>query len=224
MEKETMKTRLISYTIPASLEAGETIEELIAYCARVSNPKNQKNHYSDEKLITYLIRNKHWSPLEMASVCVEVETTRDIARQMLRHRFSFQEFSQRYADVRQLADNPFVLREARMQDHSNRQSSIETDDEALMDQWEDLQIDIAQRTTDAYEWAIGAGIAKEQARCVLPEGMTTSRLYMNGNIRQWLHYLALRTEAGTQKEHREVAMACANVIEPVFHIKKYLNF
>jgi thymidylate synthase (FAD) len=207
-----MKVELISYSRPPA-ESDQSIQDLVAYCARVSNPANQTNTETNEKLIKYLIKNNHWSPLEMASVCLEIETTRDIARQILRHRsFSFQEFSQRYA----VADLGVVTRDARIQDKKNRQNSIETDDYKLQDEWIDVQERVSEITEFAYRWAIGKGIAKEQARAVLPEGMTVSRLYMNGTLRSWVHYIQLRSGNGTQKEHREVAIACAKAIEPIF--------
>lgn len=206
-----MKVRLISYSqAPAG---GQTLQDLVAYCARVSNPGNQTNTETNEKLIGYLIRNNHWSPLEMVNVCLEVETTRDIARQILRHRsFSFQEFSQRYA----VADLKFECREARLQDSNNRQNSIETDDEDLKTQWILKQDSIAASVEEAYTWAIEHGIAKEQARAVLPEGMTPSRMYINGSLRSWIHYIQLRSGNGTQKEHREVALECARVLRTIF--------
>jgi thymidylate synthase (FAD) len=185
----------------------------------VSNPSNQHNTETNEKLIKYLTKNKHWSPLEMVNVCLEIETTRDIARQILRHRsFSFQEFSQRYA----VADLGTVTRDARIQDTKNRQNSIETDDEKLQNEWADMQERVSEITGNAYKWAIGKGIAKEQARAVLPEGMTVSRLYMNGTLRSWVHYIQLRSANGTQKEHQEVAIACAKAIEHIFPMIKEL--
>jgi thymidylate synthase (FAD) len=206
-----MKVALISYSKPS--EGGDTLQDLVAYCARVSNPANQANKETNEKLIQYLIRNHHWSPLEMVSICLEIETTRDIARQILRHRsFSFQEFSQRYA----VADLDFENREARLQDKKNRQSSIEIEDEELETEWENMQNLVSHQATNAYKWALEKGIAKEQARAVLPEGMTKSRLYMNGTLRSWVHYIQLRSGNGTQKEHREVAIECARVIESIF--------
>ncbi len=222
-----MKVELLSYTQPSERFA-ENMTELVAFCARVSNPGNQHNHETSEKLIRYLIKHQHWSPLEMVSVCLEIETTRDIARQILRHRsFSFQEFSQRYADPTK--DLWFTLKEARLQDTKNRQNSIEldiTDDEHRRTayQWENIQQEVIKKTQDAYEWAIQHGIAKEQARAVLPEGMTNSRLYMNGTLRSWVHYIQLRSEQGTQKEHREIAVACAEAIEPIFPmIKEFVS-
>jgi thymidylate synthase (FAD) len=210
-----MKVNLISYSKPISGE--QSLQDLVAYCARVSNPANQYNTETNEKLIKYLTKHQHWSPLEMVSICIEIETTRDIARQILRHRsFSFQEFSQRYA----VADLGFETREARIQDIKNRQNSIENDNQKLQDEWEDVQDRVAEITEKAYKWALNNGIAKEQARAVLPEGMTISRLYMNGTLRSWVHYIQLRSGNGTQKEHREVAMACANAIEPIFPMIK----
>ena len=209
-----MKVELISYSQPAEYFA-ENMTELVAFCARVSNPDNQSNKVTSEKLIRYLIKNQHWSPLEMVSMCLEIETTRDIARQMLRHRsFSFQEFSQRYADPTKELD--FVTREARLQDTKNRQNSIETDDEYLQKRWEEQQERVISICKNAYGWAIANGIAKEQARAVLPEGLTVSKLYMNGTLRSWIHYIQLRSENGTQKEHRVIAHTCAEVIAKVF--------
>jgi thymidylate synthase (FAD) len=221
--EENMKVKLISYSKPSREMYDEGLmdaQELVAFCARVSNPSNQFNTDTAEKLIRYLVKNKHWSPLEMVSACLEVETTRDIARQMLRHRsFSFQEFSQRYADPTK--DLDFVIREARLQDTKNRQNSVELDlstdkDRQIAYQWENLQRDLIQRTRDVYSWAIEKGIAKEQARAVLPEGLTVSRLYMNGTLRSWIHFIDLRSGNGTQKEHMEVARECAKVIAEVF--------
>ena len=191
------------------------VQELIGFCARVSNPSNQFNTDTSEKLIRYLVKHKHWSPLEMVSACLEIETTRDIARQILRHRsFSFQEFSQRYADPTK--DLDFVLREARLQDTKNRQNSIETDNPALQAFWETQQNRVLDAAKSAYEWAIQNGIAKEQARAVLPEGLTVSRLYMNGTLRSWIHFIELRSANGTQKEHQLVAKECAKVISEIF--------
>jgi len=218
-----MKVKLISYSKPARgmYDEGLTdMQELIAFCARVSNPSNQFNMDTSEKLIKYLVKNKHWSPLEMVSACIEIETTRDIARQILRHRsFSFQEFSQRYADPTK--DLDFVTREARFQDTKNRQNSIEIDmmnddDRRLATQWEQHQKNVINAAREAYTWAVEHGIAKEQARAVLPEGNTVSRMYMNGTLRSWIHYIELRAENGTQKEHREIAKAVANIIAEVF--------
>jgi len=206
-----MKVELINYSQTID---GKNLLEQVAFAARVSNPANQNNTETSEKLIRYLIKNQHWSPLEMVSVCLEINTTRDIARQILRHRsFSFQEFSQRYADASQLG---FEMREARLQDTKNRQNSIETDNEALQQKWKMMQDVALFHVTEAYEWALKNGIAKEQARAVLPEGMTGSRLYMNGTLRSWVHYIQLRSANGTQKEHQEVALACAEAIKPVF--------
>jgi len=215
-----MKVKLISYSqAPPSSEPISTsdkqLQDLVAFCARVSNPANQCNTETNEKLIKYLIKNSHWSPLEMVSICLEIDTTRDIARQILRHRsFSFQEFSQRYA----VADLGFECREARMQDTKNRQNSIETDNPVLDSEWEQQQRAVSDAAEKAYHWALNNGIAKEQARSVLPEGMTVSRMYMNGTLRSWVHYIQLRSANGTQKEHREVAIACAEAIAPIFNI------
>jgi len=214
-----MEVKLISYTQGAD---GKNLLEQIAYAARVSNPANQNNDATSEKLVRYLINNQHWSPLEMASVCLEINTTRDIARQILRHRsFSFQEFSQRYADASQLG---FEVREARLQDAKNRQNSIETDNLALQSWWENYQKDVIEKCKDAYQFALDKGIAKEQARAVLPEGITKSRMYMHGTLRSWLHYIQIRSDKATQKEHREIAIACADAIEPIFPmIKEFVN-
>jgi thymidylate synthase (FAD) len=194
-------------------------QELIAFCARVSNPSNQLNMETADKLIRYLIKHKHWSPLEMVSACLEIDTTRDIARQILRHRsFAFQEFSQRYADPTK--DLSFVLREARLQDDKNRQNSIEMEptigNAMIQDEWKQRQLDIIKQVNDTYKWAINKGIAKEQARAVLPEGLTVSRMYMNGTLRSWIHFIELRSGHGTQKEHMEVARECAAVIAEAF--------
>jgi len=213
-----MNVRLLSYSQPTPEFASlgiEDAQELIAYCARVSNPNNQFNTESSEKLIRYLVKHQHWSPLEMVSACIEITTTRDIARQILRHRsFSFQEFSQRYADPTK--DLSFVLREARLQDTKNRQNSIATDDIVLQQGWERAQQRVLYAVKEAYQWAIDNGIAKEQARAVLPEGMMESRLYMNGTLRSWVHFIELRSANGTQLEHQEVAKACAKVIAEIF--------
>lgn len=191
------------------------LQDLVAYCARVSNPSNQLNTETSERLIRYLIKHQHWSPLEMVSACLEITTTRDIARQILRHRsFSFQEFSQRYADPTR--DLNFVHREARLQDTTNRQNSIPTDDRLIKDTWQALQDNVIREARFAYEWAIRNGIAKEQARAVLPEGLMESRLYMNGTVRSWIHYIQLRSANGTQQEHIEVARACAEAIARIF--------
>ena len=210
-----MKVKLISYT--KSVENNLSLQDLVAYCARVSNPSNQLNTETNEKLIKYLISNKHWSPLEMVSICIEIETTRDIARQILRHRsFSFQEFSQRYA----VASLGFEYKEARLQDTKNRQNSIEINNQKLSDEWMRKQDEITRYSSEAYKWAIDNNIAKEQARAVLPEGMTISRMYMNGTLRSWVHYIQLRSANGTQKEHKDVALACANVISEIFPMIK----
>jgi thymidylate synthase (FAD) len=219
-----LKVRLVSYSKASSeLENdGMTdVQELIGYCARVSNPSNQLNTETSEKLIRYLIKHQHWSPLEMVSACLEIETTRDIARQMLRHRsFSFQEFSQRYADPTK--DLSFVLRDARLQDTKNRQNSVELDvikndkHRFLAYQWEQMQQRVLAEAKNVYEWAIEQGIAKEQARAVLPEGLTVSRLYMNGTLRSWVHFIELRSANGTQKEHQQIAIECAKVIAEIF--------
>ena len=218
-----MNVQLLSYSQPTQEFANLGIadaQELIAYCARVSNPSNQLNTDTSEKLIKYLIKHQHWSPLEMVSACLEITTTRDIARQILRHRsFSFQEFSQRYADPTK--DLSFVLREARRQDTKNRQNSItldpsNDDDRRLAYQWENIQNNIIKQTREAYEWAVNSGIAKEQARAVLPAGLIESRLYMNGTLRSWIHFIELRSANGTQLEHQEVAIACAKVIAEIF--------
>jgi len=220
-----MKVKLISYSKPTedvNSEGIEDAQELVAFCARVSNPSNQLNTETSEKLISYLIKNSHWSPLEMVSACLEIETTRDIARQMLRHRsFSFQEFSQRYANP--VKDLEFVTREARMQDPKNRQNSIETDNSVIADEWVTKQNEVIETATKAYNWAIESGIAKEQARSVLPEGNTVSRLYMNGTLRSWIHYIQLRAANGTQKEHMEIANACAEVINKIFPMGENLS-
>lgn len=214
-----MQVKLISYTQGTD---GKNLLEQVAFAARVSNPANQNNNETSEKLVRYLIKNQHWSPLEMVSICLEIDTTRDIARQILRHRsFSFQEFSQRYADASQLG---FEMKEARLQDTKNRQNSIVTDNLALQAWWEERQKRVLEESKNAYEWALANGIAKEQARAVLPEGMTGSRLYMNGTLRSWVHYIQLRSANGTQKEHQDVALACADAIEPIFPmIKEYTN-
>ena len=213
-----MHVRLLSYSQPTSEFASMGItdsQELIAFCARVSNPSNQFNNDTSSKLIRYLVRHKHWSPLEMVSACMEITTTRDIARQILRHRsFSFQEFSQRYADPTK--DLNFVFREARLQDTTNRQNSIVTDDEDLQKKWDKYQNNVINEARMAYNWAIENGIAKEQARAVLPEGLIESKIYMNGTLRSWVHFIELRSANGTQKEHQEVAKACAEVISKIF--------
>ena len=222
-----MKIKLISYSqaprggwgdVPDPSVGNPDLLQLIAYCARVSNPDNQMNKNTADKLVKYLMLHKHWSPLEMVSCCLEVETTRDIARQMLRHRsFSFQEFSQRYADPTK--DLEFEVREARLQDPKNRQNSIETTDVELDRKWQELQKDIIRQTRYAYTWVLEHGIAKEQARAVLPEGNTKSRLYVNGTLRSWVHYIELRSANGTQKEHMEIAKAVGKVISEVFPLE-----
>jgi thymidylate synthase (FAD) len=223
-----MNVKLISYSKMHEPHGGshgpdgKNLLEQVAYVARVSNPANQNNTETAEKLVRYLIKNQHWSPLEMVNICLEIETTRDIARQILRHRsFVFQEFSQRYADPTQLG---FEIREARLQDTKNRQNSIETHNKDLQAGWKIRQDHLVERVQELYKWAIDNGIAKEQARAVLPEGLTTSRLYMAGTLRSWVHYIQLRSANGTQKEHREVAIACANAIDPIFPmIKEFVN-
>lgn len=213
-----MKVELISYSQPA-MNFADDMTDLVAFCARVSNPSGQMNKETNDRLIKYLIRNQHWSPLEMVNVCLEIETTRDIARQMLRHRsFSFQEFSQRYADPTK--DLDFVIREARLQDTKNRQNSIEVDDAQLKVWWDAKQKFIIDQVKEIYAEAIQKGIAKEQARAILPEGNTVSKLYMNGTLRSWIHYIQLRSGNGTQKEHMEIAMACAKVIAEVFPLSE----
>lgn len=215
-----MKVKLISYSqtpIDSIFDKNDynSALDLIAYCARVSNPSNQNNKETSEKLVKYLMKHKHWSPLEMVSACMEIETTRDIARQLLRHRsFSFQEFSQRYADPTK--DLDFELREARLQDPKNRQNSIACTDQELDLMWQSKQDKVISASREAYEWAISNGIAKEQARAVLPEGNTVSRMYVNGTLRSWVHYIELRSENGTQLEHIEIAKECANVIRNIF--------
>ena len=220
-----MKVKLISSSTPSiemAQEGIDNVQELIAFCARVSNPANQFNTDTSEKLIRYLIKHQHWSPLEMVSACLEITTTRDIARQILRHRsFSFQEFSQRYADPTAELDEAFVLREARFQDTKNRQNSVSLDmsDEAqklLAIEWERAQKRVLFSVKQEYSWAIKNGIAKEQARAILPEGLTVSRLYMNGTVRSWIHYIELRAANGTQLEHQEIARACAKAIADIF--------
>lgn len=220
-----MNVRLVSYSQPTADFESQGInnaQELIAYCARVSNPANQFNTETSAKLIGYLVRHQHWSPLEMVSACCEIETTRDIARQILRHRsFSFQEFSQRYSDPTAELEAAFVLREARFQDSKNRQNSIEldptdVDQRMLAFEWERAQKRVLYAVQREYEWAIRSGIAKEQARAVLPEGLTVSRMYMNGTLRSWIHFIELRSGNGTQREHQQIAQACATVIADIF--------
>lgn len=215
-----MDVQLINYS---QTPLRKNLLEQIAYIARVSNPSNENNDESAEKLVRYLIKHNHWSPLEMVSICLRIETTRDIARQILRHRsFSFQEFSQRYADPTK--DLKFVTRDARLQDKKNRQNSIETDDRELIKIWDEMQSKVIRESRNAYTWAVTNGIAKEQARAVLPEGNIMSRMYMNGTLRSWVHYIQLRTGNGTQKEHMEVARKCADAIEPIFPmIREYVN-
>lgn len=221
-----MKVKLISYSKPSREMYDEGLtdaQELVAYCARVSNPSNQFNTETSEKLIKYLIKHKHWSPLEMVSACLEIDTTRDIARQILRHRsFSFQEFSQRYADPTK--DLSFVLREARLQDEKNRQNSIEMEptigNAMIQEEWKQRQLELIRHVKDTYEWALSKNIAKEQARAVLPEGLTVSRMYMNGTLRSWVHFIELRSGNGTQKEHQLIALECAKVIAEVFPLAK----
>ena len=218
--------KLVSYSKPSidfESEGLENVQDLIAFCARVSNPSNQMNTETSEKLIKYLIKHAHWSPLEMVSACLEINTTRDIAHQIVRHRsFAFQEFSQRYADPAEFGDQ-FVTREARLQDPKNRQNSVEIDTESdLHYAWEEKQKEVIEKSKEVYEWAIANGIAKEQARVVLPEGCTKTRLYMNGSLRSWIHYIELRGANGTQKEHMEIARACGDVIAEIFPLAKDL--
>lgn len=219
--------RLISYTQPAEdfeqRDSCTDIQELVAYCARVSNPGNQTNSETADKLLKYMIKHKHWSPFEMVSVCLEITTTRDIGRQLLRHRsFSFQEFSQRYADPTDAGSNlDYSLRECRLQDPVNRQNSIAVDksniEQAYLEhQWTKAQQDIIQKCDEIYKWAIRSGIAKEQARAVLPEGLTNSRMYVHGTLRSWIHYIEVRAGNGTQLEHQAIALACAKVIAKIF--------
>ena len=221
-QKHSMKVKLVSYSKPAPgfVEEGvDNVQELIAFCARVSNPSAQINTETSEKLIRYLVKHQHWSPLEMVSACLEIETTRDIAHQIVRHRsFSFQEFSQRYANP--VEDMQFVSREARLQDTKNRQNSIDLEDNEdaikLQQGWATKQDAVIMAADKAYRWAIDNGIAKEQARVVLPEGLTKTRLYMNGTLRSWVHYIELRSANGTQKEHMDIAKECATVIAEIF--------
>ena len=221
-----MQVKLIAYTQPVAgaFIGMDDVQDLIAYCARVSNPSNQMNSETSEKLINYLAKHKHWSPFEMASATLEIETTRDIARQMLRHRsFAFQEFSQRYADVRDM-ESTMVVRKARLQDQKNRQNSVITDNIQLHNAWEVHQRAVWQRAMEAYNWAINSGIAKEQARAVLPEGNTPSRLYMQGTIRSWIHFIDLRSGNGTQMEHMEVAREVGKAITEIFPLTtNYIN-
>ena len=221
-----MKAKLIGYTQPAegSVEGLNDVQDLVAYCAKVSNPKGQMNLETSERLLAYLIKHKHWSPFEMASATIEVETTRDIARQFLRHRsFAFQEFSQRYADPGSM-DETFEVREARLQDEKNRQNSIECENDYIKERWEEEQLQVILKAKQAYDWAIDNGIAKEQARAVLPEGNTKSRLYANGTIRSWIHYVELRSANGTQKEHMELAREIGCAIHAIFPmIEDFIN-
>lgn len=228
-----MSVRLVSYSRPTLAFqnegiSGDNMLDLVAYCARVSNPANQMNSETSEKLVKYLIKHSHWSPLEMVSACLEINTTRDIAHQIVRHRsFAFQEFSQRYANPEEMGEQ-FVTREARLQDEKNRQNSVTLDlanEEhlAISQRWIEEQQDVIYRAQKAYDWAIKAGIAKEQARAVLPEGLTKTRLYMNGSLRSWIHYVELRGANGTQKEHMEIAHACAEVIAKVFPLAEELK-
>lgn len=213
-----MQVKLISHST-APVDTGlDNLQELIAFCAKVSNPNNQINKETSEKLIKYLIKHQHWSPLEMVSACLEIETTRDIAHQIVRHRsFAFQEFSQRYANPEEMGDQ-FVTRECRLQDTKNRQNSVDTEDPYLMERWEEEQLKVIMQAEKAYNWAIDNGIAKEQARVVLPEGNTISRLYVNGTIRSWIHYLELRQADGTQLEHILLAHEIAKVISKIFPV------
>jgi len=224
-----MSVSLISYTNSAKVELNSeylpthfNFQKLITFCARVSNPDNQDNSETAEKLLSYLIKHQHWSPFEMVNVCLEIETTRDIARQILRHRsFSFQEFSQRYADpIKELS---FVTREARLQDLTNRQNSVEVDDDLLEIEWEWAQKRVLWAVEKEYAWAIKKGIAKEQARAILPEGLTMSRMYMNGTLRSWIHYIQLRTDKSTQKEHRKIALECLQRLSIIFPLIKTLG-
>ena len=234
INKMLTTARLISYSQPpeGELYVGNDVQELIAYCARVSNPANQQSHKTSEKLIRYLCKHAHWSPLEMASACIEIETTRDIAHQIVRHRsFSFQEFSQRYAEPSAMG-NAFTKRECRLQDTENRQNSIEIETDPslvnnqahqdLIAEWNRRQQGVIETSRKTYEWAIANGIAKEQARAVLPEGLTKTRLYMNGTLRSWIHYIELRSANGTQKEHMEVAKKCAFEIAKIFPLMEKL--
>mgnify|MGYP006136107449 FL=1 len=217
-----MQVKLISHSTAPADTGLDNLQELIAFCAKVSNPNNQINKETSEKLIKYLIKHQHWSPLEMVSACLEIETTRDIAHQIVRHRsFAFQEFSQRYANPEEMGEQ-FVTRECRLQDTKNRQNSVDTEDSYLIERWEEEQLKVIMQAEKAYNWAIDNGIAKEQARVVLPEGCTKTRLYMNGTIRSWVHYIELRGANGTQKEHMDIAHACAKVIAEIFPLAKDL--
>tara|TARA_R110000764_G_scaffold117419_1_gene204558 strand:+ start:216 stop:869 length:654 start_codon:yes stop_codon:yes gene_type:complete len=217
-----MKVNLVSYSrVPDDSKLPDDMLQLVAYCARVSNPSNQNNTETSEKLVKYLIKHKHWSPLEMVNVCLEIDTTRDIARQLLRHRsFTFQEFSQRYANPDEGFDNMFEKREARLQDEKNRQNSVVTDDEAIAHEWFRIQSRVEYMAAKCYKEALALGIAKEQARALLPEGLTKSRLYVNGTLRSWLHYIDLRSSNGTQLEHCEIAKACGEVIYKLFPMEE----
>ena len=211
-----MNVKIISYSQPpAGSELSDDLLQMVAYCARVSNPGNQINEATSEKLVKYLIKHQHWSPLEMVSACLEIDTTRDIGRQLLRHRsFSFQEFSQRYADPTK--DMSFVRRGARLQDPKNRQNSIDAASQVVQDLWDIKQQEVINKAREVYEWAIKEGIAKEQARSVLPEGNTMSRLYVNGTLRSWIHYIQLRAANGTQQEHMDIAKVVGKVIYEIF--------
>ena len=226
-----MAVRLVSYSKPtmefiADGISNDNMLDLVAYCARVSNPANQMNSETSEKLVKYLIKHQHWSPLEMVNACLEINTTRDIAHQIVRHRsFAFQEFSQRYANPQDM-ESAFTYRETRLQDDKNRQNSIEINplEHGEIDiKWHDYQREVIEKAKEAYDWAIKNGIAKEQARVVLPEGLTKTRLYMNGSLRSWVHYIELRGANGTQKEHMEIAHACAEVIAKIFPLSEKLN-
>jgi thymidylate synthase (FAD) len=212
-----VKVKLVAYTTPTEDLQDEgiaSVQDFIAFCARVSNPSNQMNVETADRLIAYLIKHKHWSPFEMANICLEVQTSRAIARQLLRHRsFSFQEFSQRYAHGTEMG---YELMEARLQDDKNRQNSIDTNDPELQQQFNEYQEAVWALATKGYEWAIANGIAKEQARGMFPEGLTQSRLYVNGSLRSWIHYIEVRTDPSTQKEHRLLALACAEAIAKMF--------
>jgi thymidylate synthase (FAD) len=226
MEQVLMKVRLISHSqTPETIgfERMNNVQDLIAYCARVSNPSNQINSETSERLIQYLVKHQHWSPLEMVNACLEIETTRDIAHQIVRHRsFAFQEFSQRYANPEEQGDM-FEYSEARLQDTKNRQNSIETSDVGLQAWWDAQQKFVAEISKKIYDEALEKGIAKEQARKVLPEGLTKTKLYMNGTLRSWVHYIELRSANGTQKEHMEIAIACAKVIAEIFPLIKQIG-
>jgi thymidylate synthase (FAD) len=216
---DVILAEIVSYSQSAFTDKEQSLNDLVAHCARVSNPANQNNTSTNDRLIRYLIKNKHWSPFEMVSLCLKIVTTRDIARQILRHRsFSFQEFSQRYANVNDQNDS-FVLREARLQDLTNRQNSVKIDsDDELIANWYNHQIELIDLAREKYDWAIANGIAKEQARCVLPEGNTVSTMFMNGTLRSWIHYLELRSEEGTQLEHRQIAKAVVEAVGPLYEI------